>query len=78
MELTPREQAALSQLEMLIRQGKSEAEAAETMRVLMDDDPLVDRILRFRHDVAEQLRTIAIDRAIFDPEEGSAARIGDI
>lgn len=76
MELTPRAQAALSQLEMLIRQGKSEAEAAGTMRVLMDDDALVDRILRFRHDVAEQLRTIAIDQAIFDPEEAGESWYG--
>lgn len=69
MELTTREQAALGQIEMLIRQGKSEAEAAETLKVLVDDESLVDRVVLFRHEVAEQRRTIATNRALFDPEE---------
>lgn len=69
MELTAREQAALGQIEMLIRQGKSEADAAETLKVLVGDDALVDRVVQFRHSVAEQRRTIATDRALFDPED---------
>lgn len=69
MELTTREQAALGQIETLIRQGRSEAEAAETLKVLVNDDPLIDRIVEFRRSVAEQMRTIAAKRALFDPED---------
>ncbi|WP_243058316.1 Z1 domain-containing protein [Nocardioides sp. SR21] len=70
MELTTREQAALGQIEMLIRQGKSETEAAETLKVLLVGEAvLVDKVVRFRHEVAEQRRTIATTHALFDPEE---------
>ena len=70
MELTTREQTALGQIEMLIRQGKSETEAAATLKVLLvGEEQLVDRVVQFRHDVAEQRRTIAISQALFDPEE---------
>lgn len=70
MQLTAREQAALGQIEMLIRQGKSEDEAAETLKVLLvGEEDLVDRVVQFRHDVAQQRRTIATDRALFDPED---------
>ena len=55
---------------MLIRQGKSEAEAAATLKVLLvGEGDLVDSVVRFRHQIAEQRRTIAINQALFDPEE---------
>lgn len=70
MELTTRETTALGQIEMLIRQGKSESEAASTLKVLLvGEEDLVDRVVQFRHDVAEQRRTISVSRALFDPEE---------
>ncbi|CAM3498573.1 Z1 domain-containing protein [Nocardioides dubius] len=70
MDLTTREKTALGQIEMLIRQGKSEAEAAETLKVLLvGEAELVDNVVQFRHEVAEQRRTIATSQALFDPEE---------
>lgn len=70
MELTTREQTALGQIEMLIRQGKSEVEAAATLKVLLvGEEALVDRVVQFRHEIAEQRRTIATNQALFDPEE---------
>ena len=43
MELNARERGLLDQLEMLIRQGRSEAEAAATLGVILpgEDDLLV-------------------------------------
>ena len=59
MELSARERTILDQLEMLIRQGRSETEAAATLK---SSSPartqLVDRVLDFRHAIAEQRRTI--------------------
>ena len=70
MELTTREQTALGQIEMLIRQGRSESEAAETLKVLLvGEEDLVERVVQFRHDVAQQRRTIATKQALFDPED---------
>lgn len=70
VELSTREKTALGQIEMLIRQGKSETEAAETLKVLLvGEEELVEKVVTFRHEVAEQRRTIATDHAIFDPEE---------
>lgn len=71
MELTARERAALDQIEMLIRQGRAEDDAADTLRVLLNDDALVDRVLSFRREIAESRRTLVGDRALFDPEEES-------
>jgi hypothetical protein len=78
VELSERERAVLGQIETLIRQGRSEEEAAETLRViLVDDADLVDRILDFRHTIAEERRNIAASNSIFDPEdEGSPWYLG--
>lgn len=69
MDLTPREQAALTQIELLIKQGISVTEAAKTLKVLLDDDGLVEKVVQFRQSVADQRRTIAVGQALFDPED---------
>ena len=43
MDLTEREHGVLEQLEMLIRQGRSEGEAARTLTLLTDEEALVAR-----------------------------------
>jgi hypothetical protein len=59
---------------MMMRQGRSEHEAAETLRIiLVNEGELIDRILEFRRFVAEGTRSSAGARSLFDPEdEGSA------
>ena len=70
MELSAQERALLEQLELLIRQGRSETEAAATLGVILPgQDELLARVLAFRHDIAEQRRTVAWNNAIFDPED---------
>ena len=70
MELSAQERALLEQLELLIRQGRSEAEAAATLGVILPgQDELLARVVAFRHEIAEQRRTMAWNNAIFDPED---------
>lgn len=70
MELNAQERGLLDQLELLIRQGRSESEAAATLGVILPgEDGLISRVLGFRHEIAEQRRTIAWNNAIFDPED---------
>lgn len=77
MQLSEREHAVLGQIESLIRQGRSETEAANTLRVILaGDDQLIDRVVEFRRQIAEQRRTIAGNNAIFDPEDEGAAWYG--
>lgn len=78
MQLSERERAVLGQLELLIRQGRSEAESADTLRVmLVSDEELVDRVIEFRHAIAEERRNLAGNNALFDPEdEGSPWYVG--
>lgn len=60
----------LEQLELLIRQGRSEAQAAATLGVILPgQDELLARVVAFRHEIAEQRRTMAWNNAIFDPED---------
>ena len=74
MELNTRERAVLDQVEALIRQGRSEVEAADSLKViLVDDAELVDRVLDFRHAIAEERRTFAIKNSFFDPEDEGGA-----
>ena len=70
MELSAQERALLEQLELLIRQGRSEAEAASTLGVILPgQDDLLARVVAFRHEIAEERRTMAWNNAIFDPED---------
>ncbi|WP_162599746.1 Z1 domain-containing protein [Nocardioides solisilvae] len=70
MELSAQERALLEQLELLIRQGRSEADAAATLGVILPgQDELLARVVAFRHEIAEQRRTMAWNNAIFDPED---------
>lgn len=70
MELSAQERALLEQLELLIRQGRSEAEAASTLGVILPgQDELLARVVAFRHQIAEDRRTLAWNNAIFDPED---------
>lgn len=70
MELSERERTVLEQVESLIRLGKSEAEAASSLRVILGNDAgLVDRILEFRQVIAQERRNIAANNSIFDPED---------
>ena len=70
MELSAQERALLEQLELLIRQGRSEAEAASTLGVILPgQDELLARVVAFRHQIAEDRRTMAWNNAIFDPED---------
>jgi hypothetical protein len=70
VELSAQERALLEQLELLIRQGRSEAEAAATLGVILPgQDELLARVVAFRHEIAEQRRTMAWNNAIFDPED---------
>ncbi len=73
MELTEQEKSVLKFVEMLIRRGDSEEEAASAARVMLGDDAvLVDKVLVFRHAIADERRVIATGRALFDPEEEAA------
>lgn len=70
VELSAQERGLLDQLEMLIRQGRSEDQAAATLGVILPgQDDLLSRVVAFRHEIAEQRRTVAWNNAIFDPED---------
>lgn len=74
MQLSTRERVVLEQIETLIRQGRSETEAADTLKVmLVGEGDLVDRVLDFRHAVAEERRTFATRNSLFDPEDEGGA-----
>lgn len=68
-ELTPRERSVLEQIELLIRQGKSESDAASTLAIVTGEDELVTRMVDYRHAIAEERRTYAKKEAIYDPED---------
>lgn len=73
MELTERQQLVLAQIETLIRLGQSEAEVQATLETMLGPDrDLVKPLIDFRHAVANDRRTIAAGRALFDPEDEGA------
>lgn len=69
MELTDRERSALEQIEMLIRQGRSEKEAADTLSLLTREDELVAKMMAYRHSIAEARRKFAGTSALYDAED---------
>lgn len=69
MELTERESSVLEQLEMLIRQGRSEEEASATLALISGEDDLVSRMAAYRHAIAEERRKIAAKSALYDAED---------
>lgn len=68
-ELTERERSVLENLELLIRQGKPESEAASTLVLLTGEDALVEKMVNFRHSVAEERRSFAKKEALYDLED---------
>src|SRR4051794_32740117 len=69
MDLSDREQSVLEQIEMLIRQGRSEGEAASTLGLITGEDELVARMVAYRHAIAEERRTFARRSALYDAED---------
>jgi hypothetical protein len=74
-QLTEREHAILSQLEVLMRQGHSESAASNTLKAMLrpDEAELIDKVVGFRHAIAQDRRTIASKGALFDPEDEGTA-----
>lgn len=69
MELTDRESGVLEQIELLIRQGRSENEAGETLILLTGESDLVAKMVAYRHSIAEARRKFARKSALFDAED---------
>lgn len=69
MELTGRERSVLEQIEMLIRQGRSEQEAASTLSLIAGEDELVSKMVAYRHSIAEARRKIVGKSALYDAED---------
>jgi hypothetical protein len=67
--LTDRERSVLEQIEMLIRQGRSEDEAASTLALLTSEDELVAKMVAYRHSIAIARRKIASKAALYDAED---------
>ena len=57
----------LEQLELLIRKGYELEVAVAKIRVMVGNDPAVDRVVSFRHEMTLQTRTIAINDTLIDP-----------
>jgi hypothetical protein len=72
MDLTDRERGVLEQIEMLIRQGRSVEEAAQTLTLLTQEDALVAKMVTYRREIAEQRRNIAGRTALYDAEDAPA------
>src|SRR3954471_18404610 len=69
VELSDRERHVLEQIELLIRQGRSEDEASEVLSLLTQEEGLVARMVAYRHAIAQERRTIAVKSALFDAED---------
>lgn len=69
MDLTERERSVLDQIELLIRQGRSETEAASTLALLTSEDDLVAKMVAYRHEIAAERRKIATKVALYDAED---------
>lgn len=69
LELTDRERGVLEQIELLIRQGRSEKDAGETLTLLTGESDLVAGMVAYRHAIAEARRKVARKSALFDAED---------
>jgi hypothetical protein len=69
LELTEREYSVLHNIEMLIRQGRSEQEAAATLSLISGEDQMVSKMVAYRHSIAEARRKIAGKSALYDAED---------
>lgn len=69
MTLTPREELTLKNLTQVLNRGVALEQAIHELRVMIDDDPLVDRVLKFRDEVLEQRRSVLVRGAVVDPED---------
>lgn len=72
LELTDRERSVLEQIEMLIRMGRSEQEAASTLSIISGEDQLVTKMVAYRHSIAEERRQVAATSALYDAEDAPA------
>lgn len=69
MGLTDRERSVLENIEMLIRQGRAEDEAASTLALISGEEELVARMVAYRHAIAAERRTIAGSSVLYDAED---------
>lgn len=73
VDMTLKELETLSMLEMLIRNGNTEAVAAQKLKGMGLDSQQVDRVIEIRLAIAAQRRLIAMGHAIADPEDAPQA-----
>lgn len=69
MTPTPREELTLKNLTQVLNRGVPFDQAVHELRVMVDDDVLVDRVLKVRDEILEQRRSVLLREAILDPED---------
>lgn len=69
MNLTPREELTLKNLNQLLNRGTSLDEAVAELRVMLQDDKLVDRVLAERDQILADRRNVLVQEAVVDPED---------
>jgi hypothetical protein len=71
--LSAQEQETLEMLEMLIKKGNPPEIAANRLRVMLNDDALVDAVLAERKKILDQRIRIAEQGTVYDPENPPSA-----
>jgi len=69
MPASPRAQMVLKQLTQLLNMGLALSEAVRQLRVMLDDDALVDAVLAERQAIIDSQMKLSLKSALFDPED---------
>lgn len=69
MDLNRQETAVLAQLNQLVNHGNSVQSAADSLRVMLQNDDLVDRVLAERQAIIEARSRLDFNRALLDAED---------
>jgi hypothetical protein len=67
--LTDREEKTLKHLTQMIARGVHVDDAVAELRVMLNDNALIDRVLDARAAILEQRRSVLFQKAVFDPED---------
>jgi len=72
MPLTPREALTLKSLTQMLNRGVALDEAVAELRVMINDDALIDRILEEREAILADRQSVLFRNAVVDPEDEGA------
>jgi len=67
--LTTREELTLKNLTQMLNRGVSLDEALSELRVMVQDDALIERVLSARAEILDARRSVLLHKAVVDPED---------